>query len=439
MDETPSKSGYTALHGWTPMATYADENPLDPGITGAKESHLTAVASHVLTDASGGLWTVPLGHGREDVIAAMTQALRDLTYQSTIGLKSHYADRLARRLVALDPRMARVQFHTTGTAAVEGAILVIRQAQKAAGDRRRTGILAFDRAYHGCSYLGVSVSGNPEDQEPLTPLAPGVHRLTPPVAGNDPDTAMEGLRAIVQGPLGPTISSFVFEPVMGVAGVHPLPRGWLEQAIALCRANGIAIIADEVATGFGRTGKWFASEGLDIDAMAIGKGLGGGYVPLSATLFSSDIIAPITAEDASEVKTGSTMDGYPAACAAGLAIIDAIEREQLIGRAETMGKRFMSGLKALEKLPVVGEVRGRGLFAGIDIVDPHAVDGAIAAEWYEKILFRLATSGIFVTPFGDTLVLAPPLTISEEELDGIVDALHSTFEVFSRRMAKAQD
>ncbi len=404
------------------MGALLEEPP--PVIERGEGSYVYTASGHRLLDASSGVWNNILGHGRQDVIDAMAGQLRALASTSTIGRRSRVADELAHELLRLaPPRMRRVMLHCTGTAAVEGAVLMVRQYFKLVGQPRRAGIISVEGSYHGCSLLGAAVSGDAADARWLAPLPAGCHHIPRPHGEAAAAASLAALERLVRKERPGRLAAFIFEPVMGTAGVIVPPRSWITGAIAICRQHGIKVIADEVVTALGRVGEWFASAGQAPDLIALGKGLGAGYAPVAATLACEELFEPFARRGGVAFKYGSTMDGYAAGCAAARAVLLAIEREGLVARAASLGEGLLSRLRELERYEVVGRVRGRGLMMGVPLVEPGDPDRPLRAEWTARIVGRLFEAGVVLMRANATLTLLPPLTISEAELDQLVQLL----------------
>lgn len=408
---------YRVWHPWTRMGEFARERPRLPVIVRASGSTLHAVDGRQYLDACAGMWNVNLGHGRADVVEAIAGALRELTFLPNIGLPSPPASRLAAALLRLAPEhVSRVMFHSTGTAAVESAVLLCRQFFRMTGQPRRTGVIALERGYHGCSLLGSALSGYPEDARWLGPLPAGVRHVPAPDGEAAARASAAALRRLLDAE-GETIAALVFEPIMALAGVIVPPAWWVEEVLALCRARGVKVIADEVVTGVGRSGAWLACPDPRVDVFVLGKGLSGGYVPLAATLIGEALFEPFSRADGVEFKSGSTMDGCPAACAAGLAVLAAIEAEGLVERAARVGDglraRLSQGLAGVES---VAAIRGRGLMIGVSL---RGFDGAML----NALMHRFAEAGVLMHPaYGAELAIMPPLTITEAEAERLADA-----------------
>ncbi|MGQ9366185.1 aminotransferase class III-fold pyridoxal phosphate-dependent enzyme [Azospirillum sp. ST 5-10] len=374
-------------------------------------------------DAAGGVWSAHCGLGHPAIAEAMAAQVRRLPAGGLFGMVSHEpALALGRRLLDLTPGdLAHVFFTATGSEAADLSIKLARLHFDAAGARRRE-ILYLDRSYHGSCFGGMGMSG----LMPAEPYGPGVGALTPlptPVppprggaaAGDPAARALDALAAVLSA-RGDGVAALVLEPVLGSAGVIALPDRFLRGAARLCRRHGVLLVVDEVATGFGRTGRWFACEhsGLRPDILLLAKGITAGHQPLGAVLFSDAVARPLLRAGRG-IDHGSSAAGHPVACAAALASIDVIDREGLVERAEARGRRFGAALAALRDGRRVVDVRGLGLMWAVETDPAAAPPGPLHA--------RMRDAGVLAYGFADGLSFFPALTVTDGELDRIAAAL----------------
>jgi adenosylmethionine-8-amino-7-oxononanoate aminotransferase len=319
-----------------------------------------------------------------------------------------------------------------------------RQYWRLVGEPRRIKFISLKNAYHGTHFGGVSMNGIPSFRANYEPLLPDCFQVECPWIyrnpwTDDPDElgriCADALAREIefQGP--DTVAAFFAEPIQGAGGVIVPPANYWPLVREVCDRYGVLLVADEVVTGFGRSGAMFGSRGWGVkpDMMCVAKGLSSGYVPLGATLVNKRI-ASAWDEDASftgAIMHGYTYTGHPLGCAAALACLDIVEREDLPGRAARAGARLLEGLKPLEESAAcVGNVRGKGLMVAIDRVADKASREPVNPE--EGLAYRLADAcrdrGAIVRPVGTKLILSPPLVISDAEVDVIVEALNGAFE-----------
>lgn len=428
MNENDFENEYLVIHPWTRMHEVLRDNADQVKIVQATENSLISQSGFEFLDGSSGLWNTNVGHGRSEVIDAIAGALSRLTYLCNVGIRTPLANELAHLLLKRAPTLGRVMFHSTGTAAVEGAVHFIHQYFQNMNQPKRRGIIAVEGSYHGSSFFASSISGTAADYRWIEPRCLGIQHIPIPDSEAAAQASLHALRSLLEEGNPSEIACFIFEPIMGVAGIIVPPDWWLRSATELCRQYGIKIIADEIATGLGRTGQWFASEGLPVDIITVGKGISGGYVPLAATLISDELFAPFCADDAPLLRYGSTMDGCPAACATGIAMLQLIEKMDLVARSKQVGNALVERLRPLEKLAFVGPVRGRGLMIGIPLVEPRNPAVPLKQELVERIHSRLMMEGVLIHATASAICIVPPLTIRDAEVDHVIDAVTNVLE-----------
>ena len=431
---------------WHPMSSSAPANRSKTLIIARGDgNYITDIEGHRMLDGVGGLWNVNVGHNRPSVKAAIAAQLDELAYYQTFdGIAHPRVFDLAERLTSMfaQENMARVLFSSGGSDAVETALKMARQYWVASGEPGRTRFLSLRNGYHGVHMGGTSVGGNGVYHYNHGPLLAGCHLLdTPWLYRNpwdcrDPDelTAhcirqLEDQIAL----LGPqTIAALIAEPVQGAGGVIVPPTHYWKRLREVCDRHGILLIADEVVTGFGRTGCMLGSRGWGVapDVLCLAKGITAGYIPMGATVFNQRIVDAI--ENApgfgSVIMHGYTYSGHPTACAAALAVLDIVEAEDLPGNAGKVGAQLLEQLQPLtERYAVVGEVRGKGLMIAVDLVadkltrEPLDPANGLASRIAEQA--RLA--GVLMRPIGNKIVMSPPLTLTADEATMMVDALDS--------------
>ena len=390
-------------------------------------------------DGLSGLWNVNVGHGRKELAQAAAAQMEKLAYASAYaGFSNEPAIRLAERIVGLSySNMAAAYFTTGGAESNESAFKFARYYWKRMGKPEKVKIISRRYGYHGVTMAAMAATSLPGYQKMFGPLTPEFHQIAPPYPyrwpGNgDPGIgAADDLEEAVKTYGADTIAAIICEPVMGAGGVIVPPPGYFPQLRKICDRHGILLIADEVITGFGRTGKWFALGhwGIEPDLMSFAKGITSGYLPLGGVMVSKKIHEAI--EDApmdEKFMHAATYSGHPVCCAVGLANIDIIEREGLVERAQVEGDRFRTGLQTLASLPCVGEVRGIGMLAAIELVEDKGskkpalgLGGKVVAEAGKRGLIMRQRGGADGPPAsGDSLCLAPPLMTPAATLDRIV-------------------
>jgi putrescine aminotransferase len=404
-------------------------------VRAARGSTLVGEDGRELLDGLAGLWCVNIGHGREEILDAVAAQMRAVAfYPSFFNTTTEPAIRLAARLAGLAPaRLRHAIFSNSGSEANETALKLIRAYWKLRGRREKTKVLARTFGYHGVTLATASLTGLPSCSEPFDLPLPGfLHVPGPNHYGSGKSPAAYGAwcleeteRAIAREGAG-TISAMFVEPVQGAGGVVVPPEGYLAELRELCRRHEILFVADEVITGFGRLGAWFASErwDLDPDLMTLAKGITSGYVPLGATMVSGEIAGAL--EAGGYLAHGFTYTGHPVACAAALATLDVMEREKLVERVrDDVGPRFLAALERLAGHPAVAEVRGVGLIGALELKRPARGPYAAAApNSLGLAAHELAREeGVVVRGIRDLVALSPPLVVTHSELDRMFAAL----------------
>jgi len=394
-----------------------------------------SLGNELLDAAGGGVWHSPIGHGRADMAEVASKQMREIEFfTSLMEFSNDKAILLAARLAELAPEgINRVFFANGGSEAVESAIKAARLYHTRHGEPDRTWILSRQHSFHGSTYGSGTLTGFPHMQAGVGPNLPNVERLSPATyyragylyGGMDPtDFLVRELEETIARIGAGNIAAMIGEPVMAGGGVLRPPADYWPRMGEVLRKNGILLIADEVVTAYGRTGAWFDSVQRDLkpDMIAMAKGIAGGYAPLGATLMTDDIAETIIGSGG--FFHGYTFQGHPVACALGLATIDIIEREGLIGKASQIAEWFGVGLAPAVGLDPVGDVRVEGSLACLELIsDPQTtqpMDWGVA----ERVAFEIRTKhGVIARPYGHNLVMAPPLVITEAEARRAADAV----------------
>jgi len=400
------------------------------------------VDGHRLVDGVGGLWCANLGFGRKEVREAIVAQLDELAFFNTWRPVTHpRAIELAARLVELMKidGVAAVHFGSGGSDAVETALKLARQYWKARGQGDRTKFISLRQGYHGVHFGGTSVNGTPAFRRPYEPLLPGCFHVDTPWLYHNPYTQdperlgeicaeMLEREIVFQGP--DTVAAFIAEPVQGVGGVIVPPANYWPLIREVCARHGVLLIADEVVTGFGRTGHMFGTRlwGVKADLWCLAKGISSGYVPLGATAVSERVVTAFKEADAvhGSINHGYTFGAHPVAAAAALATLDILEREDIPARAAREGAYLLERLEALEKrFQLVGNVRGVGLMAAVELVadrrtrTPIERGAPILAQVHRETYRR----GAMVRLTGANIIISPALTIEREQIDLLCDAV----------------
>jgi putrescine---pyruvate transaminase len=373
-------------------------------------------------DARAGLWYCGAGHGRSEIADAAAAQMRSIAgYDTFDRLANRPALDLAERIVALSPLDDGAVFFTSGgSEAVDTAAKLVRRYWHALGHPEKQTIVHREHSYHGMNAYGTSLAGIPSNREGFGRLIPDVES----VPYDDPDALERLLEERAEA-----IAAFIGEPVVGAGGILHPPDGYWSRIRELCTRHDVLLVADEVVTGFGRLGEWFGCQrlGFEPDLITFAKVVTSGYVPLGGVIASARVKQPFWSEPGRALfRHGFTYSGHPTACAAGLANLDILEREDLVGRVREMESVLAEGVAPLAGSPHVTEIRaGLGLLAAIEI-DPElrrAEPGIV-----EKIVAACRQRGVLTRGLaGRALQISPPYVISEDEIarvtDGIVAAL----------------
>jgi adenosylmethionine-8-amino-7-oxononanoate aminotransferase len=402
-----------------------------------------------LLDGFAGLAVVNVGHGRREIAEAIAeQTVRLAYYPTTRQFSNRPAAELAAKLASLTPGdLTYSMFAVSGSEANERSMQIARHYWLARGRPDKHKVISLQGGYHGATSGTYAVCGLPHMVAAYAPLQyPGFAKVAPPYPFRDRGTATDAelvqrrageLReAIVrEGP--ETVSAVILEPVLSSGGIIIPPLGWLRAVRAVCDELEVLLIADEVITGFGRTGRWFACEheGVVPDLMSVAKGITSGYVPLSASIARRHLADAFPPGTTQENVHPNTYAAHPVACAAALANLRIMEQDGLVANAEAMGERLLEGLRgALARRAIVGEIRGRGLLAAIEMVAPDGsgrpLDAARVAELDRKAWER----GAIVYARGTVLRLAPPLCITADEVDHLVAVVADSIEALEKEL-----
>ena len=414
---------------------------------------ITDTAGRDYIDASGGAAVSCLGHGHPEVIAAMHAQIDRVAYAHTSFFTTDVAEELAAELVRTAPAgVTHAYFVSGGSEAVEAALKMARQYFVEIGQPQRRHFIARQQSYHGNTLGALAAGGNEWRRQQFRPLLIETHHIAPCYAYRDqrPDESLEAYGLRVANELeekieelgSESVLAFVAEPVVGAtAGAVPPVPGYFRRIREICDRHGVLLMLDEVMCGMGRTGTLYACEqdGIVPDLLTVAKGLGGGYQPIGALLVSGEIFATIR-DGSGFFQHGHTYMGHPTACAAALAVQRAIRDDKLLDNVQIMGERLDAALHTrLGDHPHVGDIRGRGLFRGIEIVANRNTREPFspARKIHARIKQEAMTRGLMCYPMGGTIdgargdhvLLAPPFIIDAPQIDQVVELLVQTFDV----------
>jgi adenosylmethionine-8-amino-7-oxononanoate aminotransferase len=428
-----------------------------PEVVRGKGCFLFTADNRKILDASGGAAVVSIGHGVASVAQAMAQQASSLAYAHSSQFITRPAAELARRLLALAPANfrdstdgpGRVFLTSGGSEATETALKICRQYFLERGEPQRAQFVSRSQSYHGATLGALALSGNVKRRAPFLPLLPDWRHIVPcycyrcPLDLHYPQCGVacaDELSKSIEAIDATNIAGVFVEPVSGATlGAATPPPEYLPRIAEICRRHGILLIADEVMTGMGRTGRNFAVEhwAVEPDIILVGKGVASGYAPLGAVIVTGSIAAAIEKGSGSFLH-GFTYSGHPVSAAAGLAVLDYIAEHNLFGRVMEKGEELRRALVPLQKNAIVGDIRGMGLLLGIEFVanpqtrEPFPATANIASRVFDAALHR----GVLTYPIqgcadgirGDHVLLAPPFVISSEEIAMLADSLQAAID-----------
>lgn len=432
------------LHPYTDARAFEANGPLI--IARGEGIHVWDQSGKQYIEGLSGLWSVAVGFGERRLVEAATKQLETLPYYHSFSAKSHEPGiRLAEKLAEMAPApLTRSFFTNSGSEGNDTVIKLVWYYNNARGKPGKKRFLARNKAYHGVTVAAASLTGLPGNHRdfdiPIIPVThltcPHLYRFGLPGETEAEFTArlLAELEETIAREGADTIAAFIGEPLMGAGGVLPPPAGYWEGVERICRANDILIVSDEVINGFGRLGTAFGCQkyGFTPDIMTLSKQLSSSYQPIAAVMFTEEIYA-VVADNSHKIGTfghGYTGSAHPVATAVSLENLKIIEERDLIGNAARLGPRLQAGLAQFADHPLVGEVRGTGLIAALELVadkasrkpfDPVGKVGAQASVFGHD-------EGLIFRAIGDTLALCPPLIVTETDIDEIVLRMGRTLD-----------
>ena len=424
------------IHAFDSPARIAAQGPRT--LVRGKGARVWDAQGNEYLDGLSSLWNVSIGHGRGDVARAVAQQIFELGYAPTLlGFSSEPAQELARRIASWAPgTLNHVLFTSGGSESNESVIRLARLYWKLRGHRHKTRFITLNGAYHGSTTGAATLTGLDKFHQHYGPLMPGITRIARPhcegceLGLRYPECEIDCatlLQRTIDKVGAERIAAFIAEPIQGVGGVIVPPKGYHERVREICDANDILMVSDEVITGFGRTGKKFGIQHWKAtpDMLVFAKGVSSGYVPLGGVILSKEIYGEFTrAGEEFSLSHGFTYSGHPVACAAGLATLDILEKENLVRRAAVLGRRLAKQLREIERHDIVREVRSIGMMAAIEIADSNRGEAAAVRD-------LALERGIIVRASGNNVVLCPPLVIEEKDLDRIVETIDDAITALS--------
>lgn len=433
-------------HMWLPFTQMKDyeENPLI--IASGEGVRVKDIHGKEYLDAYSSLWLNVHGHRKEEINEAIKNQLDSIAHSTLLGAMNIPSIKLAARLIEIAPEsLSRVFYSDSGATSVEIAIKMAYQYWQNEGNKKKTKFVALSNGYHGDTVGAMSVGAIDLYHRMYSKLMFASYTIPFPSAYHHPsgngdiakEESLQAVRELFEENSDEIAGVFVESMVQGAGGMNLMPPGYLKGLEKLCREFDVFLIVDEVATGFGRTGKMFAVEHENVqpDIMTIAKGITGGYLPIAATLTSERIYNAFYA-DYSEMKTffhGHSYTGNQLGCAAALANLDIFERENLVDEAAKKSSYVSEKLEQIAALPHVGDIRKLGLICGIELVEEKATKKAFPAEKraaYHATI-RMRENGLLTRPLGDVIVFMPPLAASYSELDEMLSIIKDAIEEIS--------
>lgn len=428
-------------HPFTQMQEWTGEDPLI--IEKGDGHYLIDVQGRKYLDGVSSLWCNVHGHRKKELDDALKGQIDRLAHSTFLGLSHIPGIELAEKLIEIAPKgLRRVFYSDNGATAVEIALKMAFQYWQLKGETSRTRFASLVEAYHGDTIGAMSVGYAETFHRFHLPLLFPVLRLNPPHVYRyfrrmkESDALASAIREAEEAITREkhSLAALIMEPLMqGAAGMWSQPLGYVKTLSEICRKNGILFILDEVATGFGRTGKMFACEHEDVspDILCLAKGISGGYLPLAATLATEEVFTAFLGEYG-EFKSffhGHTYTGNPLGCAVALASLDLFKKEKILDRMQPTIAYLKRRLEEdFLPLPHVGDIRQWGFMVGIELVEDKAALKAYpsASRVGHQVIREARKKGVIIRPLGDVIVLMPPLTISDDELKTLLDAVHES-------------
>jgi adenosylmethionine-8-amino-7-oxononanoate aminotransferase len=432
------------FHPWEymPAAGAADRTIVDRG----EGIYVYDENGQRLIDGPGGMWCVQIGYNRREMAEAIAEQALRMPYMNPFSLTSAPPARLAARLAALAPGdLTHVFFTTGGSTAVDTALRFVHFYNNVRGRPRKKHIISRALAYHGSTYLCALVTGKDRDKNWFDVASPFAHLLPHVNPSRRPqgmsvaafcDQKVRELEDKILELGAENVGAFIAEPIQASGGVVVPPEGYLRRCWEVCRRHDVLFIADEVVTGFGRLGHWFASRdvfGIEPDMITCAKGLTSGYLPLGALLVSDRLMKDVSGEGArgASFASGFTYSGHPVSCAAALKNIEIIEREGLLEHVRAVTPHFLQRMNELRDIPLVFDTRGMGLVGCVECTVAHLQGAALDDEQALALDTDLGARvdrhchelGLLVRPLVNQCVFSPPLTITHEQIDRMFDIL----------------
>jgi len=399
-------------------------------------------------DGPGGMWCVQIGYGRREMAEAIAEQVMRMPYNSPWSSTTEPAAILARKIADMTPGdLNNVHFTTGGSTAVDSAIRAMHFLNNRLGRPDKKIVIGRDKGYHGSTYMAASVTGKEREVSildkagDLVRFLPDVNPYIRPEGMSEAqwcDEKVGDLERLIEEVGADKIGAFIAEPILSSGGVIVPPKGYHKRTWELCRAHDILYISDEVVTGFGRLGHWFASEevfGIVPDIITCAKGLTSGYLPLGACIISDSVMERMAGETPAMFSNGYTYSGHPVSCAAALKNIEIMEREKILEHVRDISPYFQSKLQELARFDIVGDVRGEGLLACVEGKPLEGKSTLAADKKFGALLDEACEKrGLLVRPLYHMAVFSPPLVITRDEIDTMFGILEEALEEVSQEL-----
>lgn len=432
-------------HLWHAMSKYNEKaNPMIA--TKGEGSWFTDTEGNRYLDGVSGLWCLNLGHGRREIADAAYEQMVNLSY-FPLTLSHIPAIELSAKISELLQGSYTTFFSNSGSEANETAFKIARQYHAQNGNPGKFKFISRYRAYHGSTMGAMSATAQANRRVKYDPSAPGFLHVPPPYSYRSPfgeqgdcdQLAANLMDQIIQWEGPETVAAVIMEPFISGGGVIIPSTKYLQQVAEICKKHDVLLIIDEVVSGFGRTGKMFGfmhSEGVQPDIITMAKGLTSGYLPLGATAVSSKIYEKFKENgQLNHLRHISTYGGHPASCAVALKNIEIIEREDIVDRVARLGESILGEFHDLIALDKIGEVRGKGFLYGIELVEDKASKTPVSEEFMGSVIAGCKNKGLIIGRNGDTvpgfnnvLIIAPPLSSTEDDLRFVVDTVKAVLQ-----------
>ncbi|WP_077328750.1 aspartate aminotransferase family protein [Virgibacillus siamensis] len=437
LQDKDEKYIWHAMRPYNPKATMV--------MSEAKGAYVKDTNGKEFLDAMSGLWCVNAGYGREELAQAAYDQLKELSYFPMSH--SHVpAIELGEKLNEWLGDEYVIFYSNSGSEANETAFKIARQFHQQNGEPGRHKFISRYRAYHGNSMGALAATGQAQRKYRYEPLAQGFLHVTPPdiyrcpYKGSDEERSLacaDEIDRVITWEMNESVAAVIMEPIITGGGVIMPHESYLPRVREICDKHGVLLIVDEVICGFGRTGKRFGFQnyGVTPDIVTMAKGITNGSLPLSATAVRKDIYEAFKGtEKYDHFRHVNTFGGNPASCAVALKNMEIMERENLVERSEKMGKKLLEKLRELKEHPNVGDIRGKGLLAGIELVENKLTQDPASSEKVDRIIALCKEDGVIIGKNGSTvdgfnnvIALCPPLIIDDEQLDIIVNTIKKAF------------